>query len=598
MNPPVAEEQPVVEKPTDEFERLRWFHRVARRLRGGQSLKDKTLERELLQKTDEQIVAYFMAQPEFGDYALDFSLHFLGFPRDRLRLQNGEVHPVVFEFPSAISAAREVLRDGDFLKLIELEQPLYHPRLYSPAPLEGQKLGDEERRAVLFANVQEGLRRQIRAQEKRQKPSFAASCEAFLNDVREGGQIADLGINYLFVDVVFNSNIWYGRLYEICIGSLPKDDVDFLAELKRIYITNTKVWEALKAFEPVRYSTKRLTSIKALDVKQLGVAPRWHLFGDNHRQTLMNSSTNFNRKRAAYVLKTFFCDDLTPITVENPGEHTGRHGSEASCMSCHYKLDPMAGFFRDYGFLFGHYTDSKWIRFDDNATIEREEYHRAWLAPKGAGRTWDIGFIRSATKPELNSYGDTLDDLFATIRTEPEVKSCMMKRLFAYHLGEKQAVDAGYMDYLAKQFNTQAAKNSTTAFKEATKRILLSRAFRTEDPDSSVYYDFPPNYDPVGRPPGRVAFLFEKNCVSCHSSTSGNGHLDLRSWVKLSDEVFSFSHLSNGKQLPKRETFRRLSDRLTTSDSNRRMPLRQHMEPLDREVLFRWINEYLDSEEP
>ncbi len=67
---------------------------------------------------------------------------------------------------------------------------------------------------------------------------------------------------------------------------------------------------------------------------------------------LANSSTNYNRKRAAYVLKRFFCDDLNPVGFEDPAEHIGgAHGSQTSCYACHYKLDPMAGFFRNHGAL-------------------------------------------------------------------------------------------------------------------------------------------------------------------------------------------------------------------------------------------------------
>ena len=108
---------------------------------------------------------------------------------------------------------------------------------------------------------------------------------------------------------------------------------------------------------------------------------------------LGNSSTNFNRKRSAYVLKRFFCDDLIPVGFETPQEHVGgSHGSQTSCYACHHKLDPMAGFFRSYGAYFFDYSRSPDITFDDLASKDRAPYEGIW---KGAGTgqpAWNIGY--------------------------------------------------------------------------------------------------------------------------------------------------------------------------------------------------------------
>src|SRR5213075_2959878 len=76
------------------------------------------------------------------------------------------------------------------------------------------------------------------------------------------------------------------------------------------------------------------------------------------------TSTNFQRKRASYVLKTYFCDDLTPLSI-TPAEEANDagvadggdggapppdvHASNANCQACHYRLDPIGALFRNRG---------------------------------------------------------------------------------------------------------------------------------------------------------------------------------------------------------------------------------------------------------
>src|SRR5690606_6614086 len=121
--------------------------------------------------------------------------------------------------------------------------------------------------------------------------------------------------------------------------------------------------------------------VRELDLEALGIEHRrdrmalgW--FFDR----LPNSSTNFNRKRANYALKRFFCDDLTPVNVVLPDDHAGgRHGTDPGCQACHYKLDPMAGFFRYHN---GFGTSSKdpdgIIFFSDGALKPLGEYLGEW----------------------------------------------------------------------------------------------------------------------------------------------------------------------------------------------------------------------------
>lgn len=90
-----------------------------------------------------------------------------------------------------------------------------------------------------------------------------------------------------------------------------------------------------------------------------------------------NSATNRNRRRAAAVFRVFLCDPMEAVITSNEADNKNlldqafagsdlgetfhampitkptaetekRHGSDPSCMQCHYKLDPMAAAFRGF----------------------------------------------------------------------------------------------------------------------------------------------------------------------------------------------------------------------------------------------------------
>src|SRR5581483_2430968 len=110
--------------------------------------------------------------------------------------------------------------------------------------------------------------------------------------------------------------------------------------------------------------------------------------------TLPNSSTNYDRKRAAYILQRFFCDDLTPVNVEAPAQHGGsEHASNPSCFACHYKLDPMAGFFRTLGIDFKDYSQKTYIVFDDGAYTNSANYWKAWQPGPDATHPYNVGYV-------------------------------------------------------------------------------------------------------------------------------------------------------------------------------------------------------------
>src|SRR5258705_3776720 len=126
-----------------------------------------------------------------------------------------------------------------------------------------------------------------------------------------------------------------------------------------------RAFEEIETFEPSVYQPTSVADFKRFDLSAFPTRQKWLSFGFEQGMALGNSSTNFNRKRSAYVLKRFFCDDLIPIGFESPQEHvSGAHGSQTTCFACHHKLDPMAGFFRSYGAYFFDYSRSPDIIFD------------------------------------------------------------------------------------------------------------------------------------------------------------------------------------------------------------------------------------------
>jgi hypothetical protein len=254
----------------------------------------------------------------------------------------------------------------------------------------------------------------------------------------------------------------------------------------------------------------------------------------------------------------------------------------------------MAGFFRQYGNFFYKYTGKR-ISFDDKASADLKTYEEAWKAPPNSGRDWNIGYVRSVQNESLNDYRENLEDLYALFKTAPEVRRCLVKRLFEYVVSDQQTIDGGYLDYLTDEFNNRAKKNSSDALVWTVSKLLLSQSFRQPDPDPDQCYDYKPGYDPTDAPPCRVGYILRTNCHGCHGSTSGYKHLDLTSWITLPDGTKNFPHLDdNGNQLPASETLQRLAFRLSTSDPKMRMPpFGMYLSSQDRQEIYLWTQQML-----
>ena len=359
-----------------------------------------------------------------------------------------------------------------------------------------------------------------------------------------------------------------------------------------------------ETFAAESYVTKSLDDIQSIEPAIMGL-----LDGEKTAYTtggfwtpLTNSSTNYNRKRAAYMLRTYFCDDLTPINIAapDPTAHAGnQHASDPGCQSCHYKLDPMAGFFRYRGLQGQNFEGKPTLVFDDRASVADDKltsYMDSWRAPAGSNREWNVGYVRSPNPHDAarNAYGSSLDDLAAIIRSAPETKQCLVKRMASYFLGDNQAYDGAWLAGLTAKFNAPAA-SSSTAFKDVVATLVQSNTFSEPDPSPDQCYDFAADA-PASTLPCTVAFVIQNNCATCHAGSGAAGGLDLTSWNALPGGVTTFPHVdSDGNQLSKAESLGRILSRISTNDGALQMPKNKFMAPGDRVTLYQWLNQELTT---
>jgi hypothetical protein len=232
--------------------------------------------------------------------------------------------------------------------------------------------------------------------------------------------------------------------------------------------------------------------------------------------------------------------------------------------------------------------------FDDQAIIEGEElrgYLAQWRQPEGK-----TGFIRSLSDASLNFEGDTLADLEKIIETAPEVKRCLAQRMIEYYVGPNQSVPGDWKESLAKKLSVGRSE-STAAYVDTVREIVLSKTFTVSNPEPGVCYEESDTGAKSGVP-CEVQYLLQRNCVQCHSSNVAAGGLALDRMGKLSDGSSNFAHSSGATkcQQSRAKTFELLLKSLTTTDEDKRMPLMKHMDAMDREKLIRWATEQSASE--
>jgi mono/diheme cytochrome c family protein len=603
----------VAEHPAvSEWDKRWWIEKTARLLRAGEGLGPNDDIERLSKLPKTEIAREFMRDERFGDTVLDFNMFFLGFKIDSLKVDGTYVHSA-FDFANAISSAKALVQDGDYLKLFDLEGEYYlAPLTMTPSEdklePEDAKLAPRQMREKAVGELKAELSTLLNLRTGPNPLGAHDFCEA-VEELTDQQSAISQKLFRAFTDAEIFA-LMHGGIPEFIYETLeqvaseecekPEDKVDvqrFTDSLTRLTAQLDRAFKEIGKFEPTAYEPDSVGDFKSVDRSAFPHKGDWIAFGFEQGTALANSSTNYNRKRAAYVLKRFFCDDLTPVGFENPAEHvSGAHGSQTSCYSCHYKLDPMAGFFRDRGALFADSSATSDIVFDDLASVDRKTYQSVWRAPQGAGREWDVGYIRSPRWTDQNSYGQSVADLSKIIRSAPEAKRCLMKRLTEYVVGENQTMDGAYLDRLTAVFEQDAAANSSAAFKNAMISLLESETYQTRNPDPQRCYDYAPGPKADDRPPCRVAYILQKNCVQCHSKQGdGFNTLDLSKWVAApGGKGHVFPHLnSKNEQIAAQDTLLRMGSRISDTDLKKRMPKNKPMSSQERQELYLWLQSEL-----
>jgi hypothetical protein len=584
-----------------------WIDRVASRLRPDTPLSDSELQ-TLLKESPDGVLDYFIQNENFQDTVMDFNVFYLGFKNDNMGLPDGSfiLHDRSWAtIGPAVAAARAVVEGGDYFEIYNLDNGIYAGPLLSE---DINNVGEmtqpplAERREKLYQNWEAHVQKFHDAVAAKPDMDIGSFCGILFEDVDDiFANVADLGTPFFMIIPFFNEARYFGDASKLCTDFENQNKNEKpLAIAKRSLAQVKDMFKYLREMQD--YQPTTLAELKTYDWKRLGLQDS--ASGLQHGwlfSALENSSTNSNRKRASYILKRFFCDDLTPIAIQTPEGHTGNaHADDPGCQSCHYKLDPIGGFFRYNGAQGRDMRDEKEIRFDDGAQADLKEYVSQWRAED---KSWNVGYIRSPESKELNDYGDNLKDpdlkdLFTIIKRSPETKKCLVKSMFKYLVGEKTSLDAGYLDHLTQKFNQATEKSgSSIAFKESFKTILTSQSFTEIDPVQGTCYDYAPGIDAEGRPPCKVASIIENACSSCHSDQSAAGGLDLMTWKPNRSGELGFVHIREGAEVPASETFSLIYERLSSPDPKLRMPLNKYMDAVDREAIYLWASSKISEGE-
>ena len=183
------------------------------------------------------------------------------------------------------------------------------------------------------------------------------------------------------------------------------------------------------------------------------------------------TGVNKNRRRAAAVFKIFLCDPMIPAIASNSdrthefldatfastyevtenqikagavASAEARHGSDAQCLSCHYKLDPMGHTFQNIGIA---------INPDPSP---------------GA-----LAFKHTQTGVLENTHLDGIGDLGAAITKQPEYVDCQVKWFWKQFIGQDAPLSATKKQELITKF--EAVGRRTNDFVAA---LVTSDDFR------------------------------------------------------------------------------------------------------------------------
>ena len=576
-------------------------------------------------KTKEVIIDNLLEDPQFTMKVVDFNLYFLGAKtEDLFSGYNFEFDNKVLSWPTALESAYKLAQgeghDSLFNYLLStyLSPPLNKRKWQPNMPTEFSSLTTEAEfwamdpsklRVLTMNNYITHLQE---AKTFIQENSAPEACEK-LKDLSSKKQVGSLlrqiwGISRSLNSIYPTDPFYIGQNVDCTTFEISEN----LKEYVNNGIKNANTLLSLLPKLKIRsdrfsYTFDEFTSITNAPTEGNfnGTGFTFSGFWTSNN----NNSTNFNRKRGAAILKTFFCDDLIPVgAIDLPQDHAGdRHASERTCQACHYKLDPMAGFFKNHGLLginfatltpefrqlireFYQIESDTFFIFDDALIIQDsavESYTDTWRSEEGP-REWEIGYIRSQTNQNHNMYGKDLQDLFHIIKQAPEVKRCLVQRMAEYYIDQKQTFSGKWLDSLTEIYTN----DQKMGYHKVVKQLLMSQAFDAVNRDPQRCYDTVESKENEAELPCTIGYTVEKYCQTCHNASDAQGGLDMTQWVRNGNK-YMFSHKKGDILREASQSFQLIKSRLSTGNLSQRMPFGIYMPSTERQKLFVWISKQL-----
>jgi hypothetical protein len=621
-----------------------WLAKVGRVLRNQSPLDDEQYDR-LASKSEPEIVDELMQDPKFMDTILAFNLFYLGRPVNRLVTETAggaTYDPIAFAVPNALASAQAAFTDGDYFELFRTSPPLYgprpeEPRLFqagSPSATDGAALQDladpvvRNRDLILtkLGDLAGDKYSMDPAPQTANDEGFSGFPPASPWCTQWTGLDAELpsvlqASGFPVVIAQSALRLWVGEatgtgflLQRACGFESLADGRAVRGELRD------------QAKEHVRKVRDRVAKMfeslpRVAQVAKTGSVPLWRYEAgesdglpslsdiftpESFWSPLPSSFSNKNRKRSAYMLRTFFCEDMVPVEVGSLQQvHTAgasRHASERACKSCHYKLDPMGALFRFRGRRGADLTGTALLEFDDGNPITGESLTRH-LSTWEEGGALQAGYYVDFDTPHGKWRGDSLEDLFAFLPQSDEARLCLTRRLAEFVLGTQQVYDGGWLQSLSQELKPGA--DSGKGLKAVVKRLVTSETFRRQDPVQGECYDFTAaSAAPAGaaRPPCEINHLIQRRCYSCHRSAAANPKLT--TWQPVAGDPQGrswFVHKNeNGEQLSIRDSAREILQWASGEKLREGEPEPLTMPPggvlplRERDALIRWLKRYAE----
>lgn len=630
--------------PNQDIADAPWLERVSKKLRYG-ARPSPAEKQALVGKPKAKAVDAFLADQRFNLTLLDFNMRYFARQIDHLvadKPAGAEFTDGVWTQPQALAAAVAAAKGGDYFQLYNPSPALYYQRL--PA-LTDETIGkidalfdqslkafgapiNEAQRAMGCSNVGDSLQKKLAMQnaEFNLKP-LGLDARAF--------RVMDLIAEHWIGKLARTSKNAYGKTGN-CFDR-GTTAAEMVAKLARIREATKAILMQMQAAAAPAGNDSPFAQLATVDVSAFSDLPTLNpaLSYEGFWKRLKNTGSNMNRKRAAYVLRTFFCDDLTPASLadngsevvtqavqcgsapENSAHVRARHASAPACASCHYKMDPIGALFRFNGVDGESFAGARHHIFDDLTTYnagtpDHSCYynHPDWQDP--ANGKLRVGYFLSPEERAPEWQGETLDDLFVYLGKSDVARTCFTKKLTEFFLGPKQVYDGAWIDQLKTKVAVDTAPaQSTAAVKAVIKDLMLSKAIAQPDPDPATCYDFAEGASAgADRPPCEISFIIAKNCASCHSSSKPSRlksvGINMMEWRADGTGKAMFTHLKpDGTPYSREESYRRVLRAVTSPGGEgaltgpsgeplELMPLDSPMLETEKQALVTWLTNQMN----